>query len=53
MEQVKGPLDISQKILKAAEDAKKDKDYPIELRCQDTPYISDKYSTLERKYYHL
>lgn len=43
MEQIKGPQDVRQKIIKAAEDAKKHKDYPIELRCHDVPYITEKY----------
>lgn len=43
MEQIKGSQEIRQKIVKAAEDAKKNKDYPIELRCHDVPYITEKY----------
>ncbi|XP_030758559.1 ABC transporter G family member 14 isoform X3 [Sitophilus oryzae] len=43
LEQIKGHSEIRQKVIKAAEDARKNKDYPIELRCHDVPYITEKY----------
>ncbi|KAH1025013.1 hypothetical protein HUJ05_009827, partial [Dendroctonus ponderosae] len=43
VEQIKGPEQIRKTIMKAAEDARKSKDYPVELRCHDVPYISEKY----------
>uniref|UniRef100_A0AAR5PCZ3 ABC transporter domain-containing protein n=1 Tax=Dendroctonus ponderosae TaxID=77166 RepID=A0AAR5PCZ3_DENPD len=43
LEQIKGPEQIRKTIMKAAEDARKSKDYPVELRCHDVPYISEKY----------
>ncbi|XP_076271332.1 ABC transporter G family member E23 isoform X2 [Rhynchophorus ferrugineus] len=43
LEQIKGDLDIRQKVIKAAEEMRKSKDYPIELRCHDVPYITEKF----------
>lgn len=44
MEQIKGPNDVRLKILTAANEARKSKDYPIELRIGgECHYISDKY----------
>lgn len=66
VEQVKGSSDIRQRIIKAVKDARKQKDYPIELQ-NDCHYITDKYNdhsnkilpnhppypSLERKYSDL
>ncbi|XP_050298254.1 uncharacterized protein LOC126737409 isoform X1 [Anthonomus grandis grandis] len=41
LEQIKGPDEVRQKIIKASEEARKNKDYPIELRCHDLSYITD------------
>ncbi|XP_031354078.1 ABC transporter G family member 14 isoform X1 [Photinus pyralis] len=43
LEQVKGPTETRQKIVAAAKEARKNKDYPVELQNQDCPYILDKY----------
>lgn len=62
---MKGSSEVRQRIIKAAKEARENKDYPIELQ-HDCHYISDKYndhsnkilppnhppySSLERKYY--
>lgn len=43
VEQVKGSSDLRQRIIKAAKEARKNKEYPIELQ-HDCHYISDKYN---------
>lgn len=44
VEQVKGHLDVRQKIIAAARELRKSKDYPVELLNQDCPYVLDKYT---------
>lgn len=44
VEQVKGLPELRQKIISAAKEARKSKDYPIELQNHDCLYISDKYA---------
>lgn len=44
MEQVKGTTELKQKIIAAAKEARKQKDYPIELKMQDCVYIQEKFS---------
>lgn len=48
MEQVKGSTELRQRIIKAAKEARKYKDYPIELQ-HDCHYISDKYNDHSNK----
>ncbi|XP_063931749.1 uncharacterized protein LOC135143753 isoform X1 [Zophobas morio] len=43
LEQIKGTNDVRQRIITAAREARKSKDYPIELQT-DCSYITDKYS---------
>ncbi|KAI7815394.1 ABC subfamily G member 28, partial [Rhyzopertha dominica] len=44
LEQIKGPPELRQKIISAAREARKSKDYPVELQQHgDCVYISDKY----------
>ncbi|XP_060521577.1 uncharacterized protein LOC132699102 isoform X2 [Cylas formicarius] len=43
LEQVKASSEIRQKLIAAAEQTRKDKDYPIELRCHEMHYITDKF----------
>lgn len=43
MEQVKGPVETRQKIIAAAKEARKSKDYPAELQNPDCHFILDKY----------
>lgn len=44
VEQVKGLPELRQKIISAAKEARKSKDYPVELQHHDCLYISDKYA---------
>lgn len=44
MEQVKGTTELKQKIIAAAKEARKLKDYPIELKLHDCVYIQEKFS---------
>ncbi|KAJ8923411.1 hypothetical protein NQ315_001969, partial [Exocentrus adspersus] len=48
LEQVKGPSELRQRIILAAKEARKNKDYPIELS-QDSQYITDKYNEHSNK----
>lgn len=48
VEQVKCSSELRKRILKAAKEARKGKDYPIELQ-SDCHYISDKYNDLSQK----
>lgn len=44
MEQVKGSTELKQKIIAAAKEARKLKDYPIELKLHDCIYIQEKFN---------
>ncbi|KAJ8959718.1 hypothetical protein NQ318_021912 [Aromia moschata] len=49
MEQVKGPSELRQRIIVAAKEARKNKDYPIELQSHDCHYITDKFNDHSNK----
>ncbi|KAJ8948068.1 hypothetical protein NQ314_008497 [Rhamnusium bicolor] len=48
IEQVKGPSELRQRVIVAAKEARKNKDYPIELLNHDCHYI-DKYNDHSNK----
>ncbi|XP_019870141.1 uncharacterized protein LOC109598676 isoform X2 [Aethina tumida] len=49
LEQVKGSSDLRQRIITAAREMRKNKDYPIELSGHDCPYITEKYNDHNNK----
>lgn len=49
VEQVKGSSDLRQRIITAAREMRKNKDYPIELSSHDCPYITEKYNDHNNK----
>ncbi|KAJ8973758.1 hypothetical protein NQ317_006648, partial [Molorchus minor] len=49
LEQIKGPSELRQRIVTAAKEARKCKDYPSELQNQDCHYITDKYNDHSNK----